>query len=32
VYTLEEALNIFEVVAVTRYNEWLAHEAASKKR
>jgi len=32
VYTLEEALDIFEVIAVGRYNEWLAAKEAEKGR
>jgi hypothetical protein len=31
VYTLEDAYDLFEVVAVTRYNEWLTIQEANKK-
>ena len=31
IYTLEEALDLFEVIAVTRYNEHLAMEHAKKQ-
>lgn len=30
-YTLEDAYNLYEVLAVTRYNEYVAIESASKK-
>ena len=29
-YTLEEAFHLWEVVAVDRHNEWLAHKAAER--
>lgn len=32
VYTLEDAFDMFEVIAVTRYNEHLAMQHAQKKR
>jgi hypothetical protein len=31
VYTLEDAHDLFEIIAVTRYNEFLAIEDANKK-
>lgn len=31
VYTLEDAHDLFEIVSVTRYNEFLAVEEANKK-
>jgi hypothetical protein len=31
VYTLEDAYDLFEIIAVTRYNEFLAIEDANKK-
>jgi len=31
VYDLEDALNMFEVVTVQRYNEWLAIESQKQK-
>lgn len=30
-YTLEDAMNIFEVIAVQRYNEWLATKRNTKR-
>jgi len=30
-YTLEEALDLYEVVATQRYNEWLASEYQKRK-
>ena len=30
VYTLEDAYNLYEIIAVTRYNEYLAIEGAKK--
>lgn len=32
VYTLEKAFLIWEAVMVTRYNEWLAVEAAKRRK
>ena len=31
IYTLEDALNMWEVIAITRYNEYLAMEHAKKQ-
>lgn len=31
IYTLEDAHDLFEIIAVTRYNEFLAVEDANKK-
>lgn len=31
VYTLEDAYDLFEIIAVTRYNEWRAVDAANKR-
>lgn len=31
IYTLEDAHDLFEIIAVTRYNEFLAIEDANKK-
>lgn len=30
-YTLEEGLNMFEVIMINRYNEYLAAEHAKRK-
>ena len=32
VYTLEDAYDLFEILAVTRHNEYLAIEYANEKR
>lgn len=32
VYTLEDAYDLFEILAVTRYNEFLAVEHANEQR
>lgn len=31
VYTLEDAYNLYEILAVTRYNEFVAMESANQK-
>jgi len=31
VYTLEDAFDLFEIIAVTRYNEYVAIDNANKK-
>lgn len=31
IYSLEDAFDLFEIIAVTRYNEHLAYEHAKKK-
>jgi len=32
IYTLEDAFMMWEVIAVTKYNEYLAIEQANKRR
>jgi hypothetical protein len=31
IYTLEDALDMWEIIAITRYNEYLAMEHAKKQ-